>query len=323
MTSRRQILALVSGASIWPLLANAAAVPQLGICALKSAFSSARGDALVAGLRAHGYVVGRDVHLDVRFLTDGYEKLPNTAQNLIDARVNIIVAFGATATLAVTRRTSTVPVVFVITSDPVALGIVNSLARPGRNATGIFNNGDDMAGKRLQLLKQIVPSARRVGLLVATGSQVAATSGKRRDAAARALDVEVHAIEIERLADVEKVIGAAARYKLQGLLVTSSTLFASDPARIVDVVARTRLPAVYGTDEYLPYGGLIYYGPNYSDSFKHVASHVARILKGALPAEIPVEQATEYELILNRRTARAQGIVLPPELIARADKVIE
>jgi putative ABC transport system substrate-binding protein len=273
--------------------------------------------AFFAGMRDLGYVDGRNVTYLAR--SGRADRIAQMASELVESKVDVIVATGPVQVPAVLKATSTIPVVFVL-GDPVGNGVVSNLARPDRNATGLSFLNTEVGAKRLELLVEMLPGTRRVAVLFdhnSTRANLDATV-----AAARALNLEAPVTEIRSIEEFEEAYAAAAQ-QAKAMDVLASPFFNANRARLVELAARYRLPAMYESDEFVRAGGLISYGAGLVDLFRRMAGYVDKILKGAKPADLPVEQPTKIDLTINLKTAKALGLVLPPAMIARADEVIE
>jgi putative ABC transport system substrate-binding protein len=278
---------------------------------------------LLQGLRARGYVVGENLRIDDRFVVDRYERLADAAARLVASKPDVIVTYGGTAIAAAYKATSTIPIVMVGGGNPVRLGVVKSLAKPGGNVTGLTSISTDLSGKRLELLKQAFPPARRVAVVLYPGSEVERQSLKIYESAAAALQLEVRVIEVRSAADIARVVAPLARADADVIAFIGSTLFRANAPEIVAAAAKTRLPAIYTDALYPELGGVMSYGPNIADNFRQVGVYIDKILKGAKAADLPVEQPTRLELVINARAAKEQGIELGQALLARADRIIQ
>jgi ABC-type uncharacterized transport system substrate-binding protein len=254
------------------------------------------------------------------------ERLSALAAELVALKVDVIVAAGAPHALAVKQTTRTIPIVFAVAADPVTDGLVTSLARPGGNVTGLSSFGPELVGKRLELLRQAVPGVSRVAVLWQPGGSGERTDKdmlKRAEVAARALGVRLQFVEARGPADIDRAFSDMTRERADALIVLGSPMFFAERRRLVDLAAKHRLPALYSARDSVDAGGLMSYGQNFADLFRRAATYVDKILKGAKPADLPVEQPTKFELVINLRTAKALGLTIPPSLLARADQVIE
>jgi putative ABC transport system substrate-binding protein len=295
------------------LLTNRAAVPR-------------NVDAFVQGLRDLGYVEGRNVVIEYLDAEGKLERLPAFAAELVALKVDVILAPTTPATVAAKQATKTIPIVFTVVSDPVTSGLVTSLARPDGNVTGLTVLEPDLVGKRLELLKQVVPGVSRVAVLWhpgAVGERTEKDVRKEAEAASRALGVPLQFVEARGPADFDRAFLDMTRASAGALTVLESTVFFIERRRLVDLAAKNRLPAVYGLREFVDAGGLMAYGPNQPDLFRRAATYVDKILKGAKPGDLPVEQPTKFELVINLKTATAIGLTIPQSVLGRADEVIQ
>jgi putative ABC transport system substrate-binding protein len=322
---------MVSGSLLAAPLAaeaqQAAKVARIGYLSNDLAANPHIQEAFRQGLRDLGYVEGRNVVIEYRDAEGKPERLPALAAELVALKVDVIVtAAGNHIALAAKQATRTLPIVFAAVSDPVAIGLVTSLARPGGNVTGTSNLSEGLVGKRLELLTQAVPGVSRVAVLWlpgALGERTEKDMLKEADVAARALGVRLQFVEARVPADLDRAFSDMTRARAGALTVLPSAMFLREHRRLVDLAAKHRLPGVYTVKEYVDAGGLMAYGPNLADVVRRAATYVDRILKGAKPGDLPVEQPTKFELLINLKTARALGLTIPPSLLARADQVIE
>jgi len=276
-------------------------------------------------LRDLGYVEGGTIVIEYRGAEGKPERLPALTAELVALKVDVIVASGTPQALAVKEVTRTLPIVFAAVADPIASGVVTSLARPGGNITGTSLLAPDLVGKRLEQLKQAVPSISRVAVLWQPGGL-----GERADkemlqgteVAARALGVRLQVVEARGPEDFDRAFSDMIRARAGAVTVLPSNIFITERRRLVDLAAKKRLPAVYGLREFVDTGGLMSYGANPADSFRRAATYVDKILKGAKPGDLPIEQPTKFELVINLKTAKALGLTIPPSLLGRADEVI-
>ena len=272
------------------------------------------------------YVDGRSVVIEYRDAEGKYDRLPARAAELVALKVDVIVAADTPAALAAKQATRTLPIVFIGAGDPVTIGLVTSLARPGGNVTGLSLLAPELVGKRLELLKQAVPGVGRVAALWQPGFVGERTEKdmlKEVEVAARALGVRLQFVEARGPADFDRAFSDMTRARADALTVLGSAMFANERRRVVDLAAKNRLPGVYGFREYVDAGGLMAYGPNVADLFQRAATYADKILKGAKPGDLPVEQPTKFELVLNLKTAKALGLTIPQSVLVRADQVIE
>jgi putative ABC transport system substrate-binding protein len=303
-------------------------VPRIGYLSnTDSASESTRSDALRLALREVGYVEGQNIATEYRYAEGKADRYPQLAAELVRLNVNIIVAAGADNLVrAVKNETKTIPIVMVgAGADPVEAGLVKSLAHPGGNITGITNLGRELGGKRLELLKEAVPKLARIAVLYDPAVPATALEVKKEIAvAARALRLTVRSWEVRDAAAFEKVFLALKKERPDGLYMPRrGPLIKTNEKHIASFALTSQLPSVYGYRGGVEAGGLLYYGPNEADSFRRVAYYVDRILNGAKPADLPVEQAAKFDLVINLKTAKQIGLIIPPNLLARADRVIK
>jgi putative tryptophan/tyrosine transport system substrate-binding protein len=275
------------------------------------------------GLHEHGYVEGEHFTIESRYAEGNPERLPGLAAELVNLPVAVIVTSGAQAIQAVKQATSTIPVVFAASSDPVEMGFVTSLARSGGNLTGLSLMAPELSGKRLELLKETVPELAHVAVLVNPANPNNAEQLRETQRAAQALQVQLHLVEVRSPQEIDHAFSAIRSVPVGALLVLMDPLFLSQRARLVELTVTSRLPAMYALREDAEAGALMAYGPSFPDLFRRAATYTAKILKGAKPADLPVEQPMKYELVLNLKTARALGLTFPPHLLVWANKVIQ
>jgi putative ABC transport system substrate-binding protein len=328
---RRTFLGVIAGGLLAAPLAaeaqEAAKVPRIGYLANypPGAFPELH-EAFLQGLRDLGYVEGRNVVIEYRDAEGKFERLPALAAQLLALKVDVIVAPTTAAALAVKQATSTLPTVFAVAGDPVGSGLVTSLARPGGNVTGLSLFLPGLVGKCLELLKQADPGVSLVAVLWQPGGYPGRTEKdmlKEADVAARALGMRLQFVEARGPEDFNRAFSDMTRARAGALTVLGSTMFFNERRRLVELAAKIRLPAVYPQREFVDAGGLVSYGANLADSYRRAAPYVDKILKGAKPADLPIEQPTKYELVINLKTAKALGLTIPPSLLQRADQVIE
>jgi putative ABC transport system substrate-binding protein len=324
---RRLIVALAilsAGSFIHAALAQTGRIRRIGLLWIKAeGASSASLQAFREGLRDQGYKEGRDLEIDDRYLVDRYPLLPDAAVKLVDEKVDVIVTSGRTATTAASKATARIPIVAMMAADPVAAGFALSLARPGKNITGVISINIDLGQKRLELLKQVMPKLRIVGVPLNPESAGEVSGVKILEHFARALNVELLQIPVRQPSELDAALRDATNHGVEAFAPAPSTMFVANAHVVVDAVARVRLPAIYHTDDFTRAGGLISYGTSPIAVFRHAAVYVDKILKGAKPAEIPFEQPTKFDLVINLKTAKTLGIAIPKELLLRADRVIE
>jgi ABC-type uncharacterized transport system substrate-binding protein len=324
---RREFITLLGGAAAWPLGARAqqAALPVIGFLSTRSPGESASVEAAFRqGLREAGYVEGQNVHIAFRWAEGHYDRLPTLAASLVDIRVAVIVAAGGIASgRAAKALTSTIPIVFNTGEDPVRLGLVASLNRPGGNVTGVSMFLSEMETKRLALLHELIPSATMMGVLVNPNGPTIDTQLQDVNSAARALRQQVHIVNAANERELDAAFAAFTQLKAEALLVGSNAYFTSRRDQIVALAAQHAIPAVYDQREFAAAGGLMSYGTNLGDSYRLMGVYTARILKGEKPTDLPVQQPTKFELVINLKAAKALRLEVPPTLVARADEVIE
>ena len=312
------ILAL--GLALAPLTAGAqqrAKVPRIGI--LSSDAASTREEAFRQGLRDLGYIEGQNVAIESRYADGRFEKLPGLATELVRLNVDVIVASPTEAIRAAQGATKTIPIVMAFSGDPVGSGIVAQLGHPGGNITGLTTMAAELTAKRLEFLKAIAPTISRVSFLAnqATPKQFVSEV----EAAGRVMGVHISAVMVQDANELDRTFSAMAKGAVDGLVV--DLVLHEYRRRIADLAIRHRFPAVSGPREFAAAGGLMAYGPDYRDLFRRAATYVDKILKGVKPADLPIEQPTKFELVINMKTAKALGLTIPPSLLTRADQVIE
>jgi putative ABC transport system substrate-binding protein len=329
MNRRTFITLLGSAAAAWPRAARAqqtAKIPRIGFLVSGLAVNPHLPEAFRRGLRDLGYVEGRNVVIEYRDPEGKLERFPALAAELVALNVDVIVAGNVPQAMAAMHATSTLPIVFAAAADPVASGLVTSLARPGGNVTGLSLMFPELVAKWLELLKQAVPGASRVALLWQPGVIGERTERDilmEAEAAARALGVRLQVVEVRGPDDFDRAFSDITKARTDALAVMSTPTFFGERRRLLDLAAKNRLPTAFAYREYLDAGGLIAYGPNVADLYRRTATYVDKILKGAKPAYLPVEQPTKFELVINLKTAKALGLTVSDKLIALADEVIE
>jgi putative tryptophan/tyrosine transport system substrate-binding protein len=274
-------------------------------------------------LRELGYVEGKNLVIESRSAESSYERLPALAAELVSLKLDVIAAVGNTAIVAVTRATQAIPIVMIIVVDPVGTGLVSSLAHPGGNVTGLSNLGEGLSAKSLELLTQTVPGIKRVGVLMARNAPGHPTYVREIKAAAQRAGIVVLGVEARARDDIARTFGVLTKARLQGLIVLPHPVTFTHQTEIVELAAKNRLPAIYPSREFTESGGLMAYSTNRREMYRRSASYVDKILKGAKPGDLPIEQPTEFELVINLKAAKAIGLTIPPSLLQRADQVIE
>jgi len=325
---RREFMALLASAAAWPLAAHAQqveSVPRIGVLANFAADdleTQSRLKAFLQQLQSLGWIDGRNVNVDIRSTASETELIRKHAAELVALRPNVILAVGSPATAALLQASRAVPIVFVQVVDPVGSGFVQSLAHPGSNATGFTNFEFGTTGKWLELLKEIA-RVKRVGVLRDSNNVAEIGVFGAIQSAAPSLGIELSPIGLADIGEVERGIVALAREPNPGLIVAGGALALVHRQRIIELLAKHRLPAIYPDRVFVGDGGLISYGPDRLDQYRRVAVYIDRILRGGKPADLPVQAPTKYELAINLKTAKALGLAVPPTVLARADEVIE
>ena len=328
MMKRREFITLLGGASVvWPAVARAeqSAMPVVGLLDTRSP------DAVVGRLRAFrqglkdtGYVERENVGIEYRWAEGQYDRLPELAAELVRRPVTAIVATSTSSALAAKAATTTIPVVFLVPEDPVRLGLVASLARPGGNLTGINFFASELAAKRLELLRELVPGATRITVLV-NPANTTTTEAALRDAvpAARVIGQQIQVLNASTSREIDAAFASIVRERLDALFVATDPYLISRRAQLVNLASRHAIPATFPSREFTEIGGLMSYGANIPEAYHQVGVHAARILKGAKPADLPVVQSSKFELVINSSTARMLGLTVPDKLLSIADEVIE
>jgi putative ABC transport system substrate-binding protein len=326
LIGRREFITLLGGAAAaWPVAARAqqpAKLPTIGVLgATTPATYGLFVAAFVQRLRELGWIEGRTIAIEYRWAEGRGERFAEIAAEFVRLKVDVIVTVGG-AVLAAKQATSLIPIVFAVAADPVGSGLVASLARPGGNVTGLSTQFTDLAGKRLELLREIVPSLRRFAIMANAGYPAAVLEMAEVQATARTLGIEVATLEIRRAEDIAPAF-EALKGRAEALYVCAESLVTTNRVRINTLALAARLPQMHGVREYVEVGGLMSYGPNVPDLWRRAADYVDKILRGAKPGDLPVEQPTKFDFIINLTTAKALGLEVSPSLLARADEVIE
>ncbi|HKD42925.1 MAG TPA: ABC transporter substrate-binding protein [Myxococcaceae bacterium] len=326
---RRAFVVMVGGSILTvPLAADGQQATKLAKIGLLSVTTPAvlapEIEAFRQALRELGYVEGTTFVLEVRYGEGRAERLSALARELVGLKVSVIVATSDVVIAALTRETQTIPIVMTISTDPVGTGFVRSLARPGTNVTGLSNISPELSAKRLELLREAVPGLSRVAVLWNPDIRGAVFDYKETVGAAHVMGLELQSVEVSRAEDLDRAFSAITRQRAQALVLPGANPVAfMNRGKIATFAQRSRLPSMYPTREYVPAGGLMSYGPSLPDLYRHAAAYVDKILKGAKPADLPVEQPTKFELVINLKTAKALGLAIPQSILIRADQVIE
>jgi ABC-type uncharacterized transport system substrate-binding protein len=326
MSTRREFITLlVGGAAAWPLAARAqqAKLPTIGLFISGTSKSHGRRvSAFLQRLRELGWVEGSNIAIEYRWTEERREPIADIVAELVRLKVDVLFTAGTSNVAAAKRATSVIPIVFAVVNDPVGSGLVTSLAQPGGNVTGLSNQQTELAGKRLALFRELVPDFRRLGIIANIGSPAAVVELREAQTAARALDFEVVLLEVRRAEDITPAF-EGIRTRVQALYVVGDPLTMTNRIRINAMAMGARLPTLHGDREHVDAGGLMSYGPNFPDLFRRAGDYIDKILRGAKPNDLPVEQPTKFDLVINLITAKAIGLTIPPTLLARADEVIE
>ena len=326
---RRTFLAGTGAVLAAPLAAEAQPAGKIYRIGVLSPFSSSfvpgpSFEAFRQTLRELNYVEGRNITLEYRWADGRYDRLPGLAADLVRLRVDVVVSAWSTPTaLATKKATSTIPIVFAGVGDAVGVGVVESLTRPGGNVTGSTFITEETIGKQLELLKEVAPKIVRVGVVINPVNPVYAPVLRASEAPARALGLQLEVVGVQGAEEFERAFRAATKRQVNGLVVLRDAVLIANQARLLTLTANARLPAMYGIRDFVDSGGLMSYGPSLVDMYRRAAYLVDKILRGARPADLPVEQATKFELVINLKTAKALGLTIPPALLQRADQVIE
>ena len=323
---RRDFITLLGGAAAWPVAALAqqpAKLPTIGYLGPSTrSLDSQRLNAFVQRLRELGWNEGRTIAIEIRWAEGRNERLAETAAEFVRRKVDVIVTSATPPTVAAKQATSVIPIVFAAVGDPVGIGVVESLARPGGNATGLSLQQTDAAGKRLEVLREVMPGLRRLAIMANSGNPSAGLDMREAQATARALGLEAVTSEVLRPEDIAPAFDAL-KGNVEALYVCGDPLAVTNRVRINTLALGARLPTMFGAREYVEAGGLMSYGANFLDLYRRTAELVDKVLRGSKPADIPVEQPTKFDLIINLTTAKALGLKIPPTVLARADEVIE
>jgi putative ABC transport system substrate-binding protein len=299
-------------------------IPRIGYLSPNSPSTNpARTEAFRQGLRELGYVEGKNVFIEYRYAEGKLDRLPGLAAELVRLKVDVIVTSSPSPTRAAKEATVTIPIVFAQDGDPVASGFVASLARPGGNMTGLSTLAPELSGKRLELLKEVVPKLSRVAVFGTSTTPSTAPTLKETELAAGAFKLQHQYLDILDPKDIETAFRTASKGRVDAVLVLAGPVVFSQRTQIAGLAVKSRLPAIYPQTEFTQAGGLMYYGANTPDMYRRAATYVDKILKGAKPGDLPVEQPTKFELIINLKAAKQIGLTIPPNVLARADRVIK
>ena len=323
---RREFITLLGGVAVtWPLAASAQSkTPRIGFMGNSTAALEANlVDAFREGLRELGYEEGRNIVIEYRWANGKYDHFPVLVAELIAAKVEVIVTAGTPAALAVKNATTTVPLVMVAVGDPVGTGLVPSLARPGGNLTGLSSVAPDLEGKRLQLLREVVPALSHVAMFINSLNPFHVSSMRQARAAAQTMGIKLQLHDIRKSEDLDDAFAAIRKERPDALLILADRVFLHNRERIVDFANEQRLPNVNAYKELVEVGGLMSYGPSYEDMHKRAAIYVDKILKGAKPADLPIEQPSKFTFIVNLKAAKALGVTVPSQLLGLADELID
>jgi putative ABC transport system substrate-binding protein len=325
---RREFITLLSGGAVWPLAARAqqAAMPVLGFVSFaqrEATLQASWYQAFHDGLRELGWAPGRNLVIEYRFADNNPDRLVTLARDLVRLKPDAIFVPTRPALPTVKEATITIPVVFVSLGDPVAEGWVASLAKPGANLTGVAGLSPDLAGKRLELLREMVPSLSKVAVLWNPANSAEAAAVKATETAALSLGMSLVVEHASNPSEIDRAIAAVTQSGAKSIVVLPDPMFLANRAQLVELVRQARLPAIYMETGFVAAGGLISYGPNLAELFRRAAAYVDKILKGAKPGDLPVEQPTKFELVINLKTATAMGITTPTSILLRANEVIE
>ena len=323
---RCEFIAGLGGAAAWPLVAQAqqASIPLVGFLTSAGAAANARYlDAFRSGMLELGYVEGSNIRYEYRFADGHLDRLPELAVDLVRIKPNVIVSAPLPTHMALRQATSTIPIVMATGADPVGFGLVTSLSHPGGNVTGLANFAEVLAAKQIDLLRELIPRLSRLGALINVTNPLHVPQLREIKAAVAASGIDLMPLEIRSPDELGPAFEALSKDHVEALAVPPDTVFNNFRRRIAELAATMRMPAIYGFREHVEDGGLISYGPDNRGNYRRAATYVDKILKGANPGDVPIEQPTKFELVINLKTAKALGLTIPPTLLARADEVIE
>jgi putative ABC transport system substrate-binding protein len=325
--NRRDFITLLGGAAAWPMAARAQqqSMPVIGVLVIAPAMvEEKRMASFRRGLRESGYAEGQNVLIEYFHANNQYERLPGLAADLIRRQANVIVTPGSESAAAAARTaTKTLPIIFSVTEDPVKVGLVASLARPGNNATGVYLFSSELGPKRLGLLREIMPGAARIAVLANPNNPISEIGLQQVEEAARTIGLQLRVLNAADSRQIDAAFEIIAREHPDGLMLINDPLFTSRRTQIVILAARNSIPAIYTTRDYPEAGGLMSYATSMAEVYAQLGAYTGRVLKGANPADLPVVQSSKFELVINLQTARSLGISIPGTILARADEVIE
>jgi len=322
---RREFITFLGSAAAWPLAASAQSkIARIGFMGNSTAALEANlVDAFREGLREQGYEEGHNIVIEYRWADGKYERFPALVAELIAANVEVIVTAGTPAALAMKKATTTVPLVMVAVGDPVGTGLVPSLARPGANLTGLSSVAPDLEGKRLQLLREVVPALSHVAMFINSLNPFHVSSMRQARAAAQTMGIKLQLHDIRKSEDLDDAFAAIRKERPDAVLILADRVFLHNRERMIDFTKEQRLPNVNAYKELVEVGGLMSYGPSYEDMHKRAAIYVDKILKGAKPADLPIEQPSKFTFIVNLKAAKALGVTVPSQLLGLADELID
>ena len=314
-----------AGIALLAIAPGAAAQPARGIHRVGFLSHSQQpwDEGFRAGLHDLGYRTEDNLKIEYRYAEGKTERLLGLATDLVRIKVEVILSGGTQATIAARQSTATLPIVMAVTADPVGSGFVASLARPGGNITGLTSSSSELSGKRLALLKEIVPTLKRVGVLWNSTNRDNTTQLSEARSAATALDVELRPVDVGSANDLDRAFSTLVGWRPHALYTLGDSVFANGRRRIIEFATQNRLPSMFSTRETVDAGGLVAYGTSFFDLFRRAATYVDKILKGAKPGDLPIEQPTKFELAINVKTAKALGLTIPPSVLARADAIVQ
>jgi len=298
--------------------------PRVGYLGTSSATLEAElVKAFQEGLRERGYVEGQNIVIEYRWAEGNYQRFPDLVADLVKLKVDVILTAGTPGALAAKQATQTIPIVMAVTGDAVATGLVSSLARPGGNLTGLTTMAPDLEGKRLQILRELLPKLMTLVALVNTSNPFTAIQAEQTKISAKALGIQLHPIDLQRPEDLKDAFARVTRQRPDAITMVADRFLLAHRTQILDFVAKTRLPAMFPYRDFVVAGGLMSYAPSYEDLFRRSAVYVDKILRGAKPSDLPIEQPTKFEFLVNLKTAKTLGVPIPPSLLLRADHLLE